>query len=83
MEPVAPVNFASRADHRPADWQQQARVDFVVNRVMQSHRGHDADQVAQALEDQLRGLGVAPNDRMIHQYATAIARLPQLSPESG
>ena len=65
---------------RAIGWQQQIRVDYVVNRVMQTHRGLPEDTIAQAIHDQLRSVGVVPNGRQISQYATAISALPQLPP---
>jgi hypothetical protein len=56
------------------------RVDYVVGRVMQTHRGQSEDSVVQAIQDQLRSFGVVPNARQIQQYAMAISQLPQLPP---
>jgi hypothetical protein len=81
MESVAAVNFAS-ASRRPVGWQTQMRVDYVVNRVMQTHRGQSEDQVAQAIKDELRKVGVVPNGRKIQQYALAISQLPLLPPRT-
>jgi hypothetical protein len=47
---------------------------------MQTHRGQSADAVAQAIQDQLRSVGVVPNSRQIAQYAAAISRLQPLPP---
>ena len=69
MEPVASVSLASTAVSRAAGWQMQLRVDYVVNKVMQTHRGQSEDVVAQAIQDQLRTFGVVPNGRQIAQYA--------------
>ncbi|GAB1693187.1 hypothetical protein [Krasilnikovia sp. M28-CT-15] len=80
MEPVAPVNLASTGGSRPAGWQVQLRVDYVVNKVMQTHRGQSEDIVAQAIQDQLRYFGVVPNGRQVAQYATVISQLPLLPP---
>jgi hypothetical protein len=80
MEPVASVNLAS-AGRRPVGWQTQMRVDYVVNRVMQTHRGQSEDAVAQAIQDQLRTVGVVPNGRLIQQYASVISQLPELPPK--
>jgi hypothetical protein len=80
MEPLASVNFDSAA-RRPAGWQTQLRVDFVVNRIMQTHRGRDEEQVAQAIQESLRSVGVVPNGRQIAQYAQAISQLPELPPK--
>ena len=79
MEPLAAVSFDS-AGRRPVGWQTQMRVDYVVGRVMQTHRGRPEDSVVQAIQDQLRSFGVVPNARQIHQYALAISQLPQLPP---
>ncbi|MEU7907511.1 hypothetical protein [Actinoplanes sp. NPDC049118] len=79
MEPVASVSLAS-AGQRPAGWQMQLRVDFAVNRVMQTHRGQSEDAVAQAIQEQLRSVGVVPNWRQIAQYAAVISQLPLLPP---
>ena len=80
MEPLAAVSLASTGGSRPAGWQIQLRVDYVVNKVMQTHRGQSADSVAQAISDQLRTFGVVPNGRQVSQYATAISQLPLLPP---
>ncbi|MBM2621522.1 hypothetical protein JIG36_39060 [Actinoplanes sp. LDG1-06] len=58
------------------------RVDYAVNKVMQTHRGQSEDQVAQAIHDQLRAVGVVPNSRQIAQYAAAISALPELPPNN-
>jgi hypothetical protein len=80
MEPLAPVSLASTAGSRTAGWQVQLRVDYVVNKVMQTHRGQSADAVAQAIQDQLRSVGVVPSGRQIAQYAAVISQLPLLPP---
>ncbi|MDT4991604.1 MAG: hypothetical protein QOH97_1496 [Actinoplanes sp.] len=82
MEPLASVSFASAGGSRTAGWQQQLRVDFVVNKVMRTHRGQSESAVAQAIQDQLRSVGVVPNGRLIAQYAEAISRLPLLPPKN-
>jgi len=80
MEPLAPVSLASTGGNRATGWQVQLRIDFVVNKVMQTHRGQSPDTIARAIQDQLRSVGVVPNGRQIAQYAAAIAQLPQLPP---
>ena len=82
MEPIGSVTTASRAAARPVGWQVQLRVDYAVNKVMQTHRGksEDEDEVAQAIQDQLRTVGVVPNSRQLAQYAAVIASLPLLPP---
>jgi hypothetical protein len=82
MEPLSSVSFATAGGSRTVGWQQQVRVDYVVNKVSQTHRGQSADVVAQAIQDQLRAVGVVPNGRMINQYAAAIAALPELPPRT-
>ena len=82
MEPLASVSFATTPSSRPAGWQAQVRIDYVINKVSQTHRGQSEDQVAQAIHDQLRAVGVVPNGRQIAQYATAISALPQLPPNA-
>ena len=79
MEPLASVSFATTGQ-RPVGWQMQLRVDYVVNKVMQTHRGQSEDVVKQAIQDQLRSFGVVPNGRQISQYAVAISQLPLLPP---
>ncbi len=83
MEPLASVSLTSGASHRSPGWQMQLRVDYVVNRVMQTHRGQSEDVVKQAINDQLRSFGVTPNGRQITQYAAAISQLPLLPPNNG
>ncbi|WP_045742057.1 MULTISPECIES: hypothetical protein [Actinoplanes] len=61
----------------------QLRVDYVVNRVMETHRGMAEDQVKQAIQEGLRGFGVVPNKRQVDQYAAAISSMPQLPPSNG
>ncbi|MDT5033130.1 MAG: hypothetical protein QOC94_3301 [Actinoplanes sp.] len=82
MEPLASVSFASAGGSRTAGWQQQLRVDFVVNKVMRTHRGQSESAVAQAIQEQLRSVGVVPNGRLIAQYAEEISRLPLLPPKN-
>ncbi|MET8150733.1 hypothetical protein ACIBSW_30360 [Actinoplanes sp. NPDC049668] len=82
MEPVASVSLASGAGQRPAGWQMQLRVDFAVSRVMQTHRGQSEDAVAQAIQEQLRSVGVVPNWRQVAQYAAVISQLPEMPPTS-
>ena len=81
MEPLSSVSFATAGGSRTAGWQQQVRVDYVVNKVAQTHRGQSEDAVAQAIQDQLRAVGVVPNGRMVAHYATAISALPQIPPK--
>jgi ABC-type glutathione transport system ATPase component len=80
MEPVATINLLSAGGSRTAGWQVQLRVDYVVTNVMQTHRGQSEDEVRQAIQDQLRSVGVVPNGRQIAQYAQAISQLPPLPP---
>jgi len=82
MEPVAPVSLSTTGGSHTAGWQMQLRVDYVVNKVMQTHRGQSEDAVAQAIDDQLRTVGVVPNGRQIAQYAAAISQLPMLPPNN-
>jgi hypothetical protein len=82
MEPLAPVSFATTGGSRAAGWQMQLRVDYVVNKVMQTHRGQSEDVVARAINEQLRSFGVVPNGRQIAQYATVISQLPLLPPRT-
>lgn len=82
MEPLASVSLASAGGSRTAGWQQQLRVDYAVNKVMQTHRGQSEADVAQAIQDQLRSVGVVPNGRLIAQYAAAISHLPLLPPKN-
>jgi hypothetical protein len=80
MEPLVPVSLDSGV-RRPVGWQAQLRVDFVVNKIMQTHRGRSADEVAQAIQNSLRSVGVVPNSRQIAEYAAAISQLPELPPK--
>jgi hypothetical protein len=59
----------------------QVRVEFVVNRIMQTHRGQSEEMIAQAIQESLRSVGVVPNGRQIQQYAAAISQLPELPPK--
>jgi hypothetical protein len=84
MEPLASVSLASgTSSQRSPGWQMQLRVDYVVNKVMQTHRGQSEDVIKQAINDQLRSVGVVANGRQISQYATAISQLPLLPPNNG
>ncbi len=80
MDPLASVASVGSGGSRAAGWQMQLRVDFVVNKVMQTHRGQSEEVVQQAIQDQLRTFGVVPNDRQVSQYAAAISQLPLLPP---
>jgi len=82
MEPLAKVSLATSGGSRPAGWQAQVRIDYVINKVAQTHRGKSEGDVAQAIHDQLRAVGVVPNGRQIAQYANAISALPQLPPNT-
>lgn len=83
MEPLASIsNLASAGGQRSVGWQAQLRVDFVVNKVAQTHRGQTEDQVKQALTDQLRVFGVVPNQKQMAIYAQAISSLPQIPPNT-
>ena len=81
MEPLASVSLASGAGRRPIGWQMQLRVDYAVNKVMQTHRGQSEDVIAQAIQDQLRSVGVVPYGKQIAQYAAVISSLPLLPPK--
>jgi hypothetical protein len=80
MEPLASVSLATAGGSRAAGWQVQLRIDYVVNKVMQTHRGQSEDVIARAIQDQLRTVGVVPNGRQVAQYAAVIAQLPLLPP---
>jgi ABC-type glutathione transport system ATPase component len=82
MEPLASVSFASTGGSRTAGWQVQIRVDYVVNQVMQTHRGQSEDAVKQAIQESLRTVGVVPNSRQIAQYAAVISQLPPVPPRT-
>ena len=82
MEPLASVSLATTGGPRTAGWQMQLRVDYVVNKVMQTHRGQSEDVVRQAISDQLRSFGVVPNNRQISHYAEVISQLPLLPPRT-
>jgi hypothetical protein len=82
MEPIASVSLTGGAAQRPVGWQMQIRVDYAVNKVMQTHRGQSEDAIAQAIQDELRSVGVVPNQRQIAQYATVISSLPLLPPNN-
>jgi hypothetical protein len=82
MQPIASVSAATSGGSRPAGWQAQVRIDYAVNKIMQTHRGQTEQAVAQALHDQLRAVGVVPNGRQVAQYASAISALPELPPNN-
>jgi hypothetical protein len=80
MESVPSVTLTGGPGQRPVGWQVQLRVDYAVNKVMQTHRGMSEDDVAQAIQDELRSVGVVPNYRQIARYAAVISNLPLLPP---
>ncbi|WIM94870.1 hypothetical protein ACTOB_006928 [Actinoplanes oblitus] len=81
MQPLTSISgLGSAGGQRGAGWQVQLRVDYVVNRVAQTHRGQSEDQVKQAIQDQLRVYGVVPSAKQVTIYAKAISALPQLPP---
>ena len=82
MQPVAAVSSVTSGGAHPAGWQAQVRIDYAVNKIMQTHRGQSEQAIAQALHDQLRAVGVVPNGRQIAQYASAISDLPELPPNN-
>jgi len=84
MEPLTAISSVSIGGaSRAVGWQVQLRVDVVVNKVMQTHRGQSEDAVKQAIQDQLRSVGVVPNGRQVAQYAEVISHLPPLPPTKG
>ncbi|MBG0569081.1 hypothetical protein [Actinoplanes aureus] len=77
MSFLAPISSVTGSGgRRGAAWQIQLRVDFVVNKVMQTHRGQSQDLVKEVIQNQLRIYGVVPNVRQVAQYASAISSLP-------
>ena len=78
--PVA-VTFDTDTTRRPVGWQVQQRVDMVVSRVVVTHRGRSEEDVARALAQSLRSMGVVPNNRQLAAYAAQIAELPPLPPQ--
>ncbi|MEV6343925.1 hypothetical protein [Actinoplanes sp. NPDC051851] len=82
MEALSSVSSLAPGGQRGPGWQQQLRVDYVVNKVMQTHRGQQEAQVKQALTDQMRAFGVMANGRLMAQYAAAISSLPELPPNN-
>lgn len=79
MEPPIPVSFDPRGDRLPG-WQLRLRVDYVVNQLMQTHRGLPEEEVAQAMQDRLRGLGATAQPRQVQHFAGLISQLPPLPP---
>lgn len=81
---ISPATVAVTLDsdntRRPPGWQVQQRVDMVVNRLLMTHRGRPEEDVAQALAQSLRSMGVVPNKRQVAAYAAQIAELPPLPP---
>ncbi|MCU7724680.1 hypothetical protein ODJ79_13215 [Actinoplanes sp. KI2] len=82
MEPLASVRLAGSGASRPAGWQVQVRVDYVVNKVARTHRGESESDVAKEIHEQLRAIGVVPNGHQVEQYAKAISVLPLLPPNN-
>jgi len=80
--PLAPVTLAGAGSARTAGWQTQLRVDYVVNKVMLTHRGQPEDSIAKVIQEQLRAFGVVPNGRQVAQYAQAISQLPVIPPRA-
>jgi hypothetical protein len=81
MEPPVRVTFDT-AGRREIGWQVQQRVDLVVNRLLQTHRGQPEEDVRDALTKSLRSMGVVPNARQVQAYAAQIAELPPLPPKT-
>jgi hypothetical protein len=74
MERTRPITLDANLGRTPG-WQVARRVEFAVSQIAQSHRGRPADEVAEALAERLRGLGVVASARQVQQYAQAIADL--------
>lgn len=82
MDPIAPLSFEPRSDREPG-WQLRMRVDFVINELMQTHRGRPEEEIAQAMRERLRGLGASAPARDVQHYAGVISQLPALPPKRG
>jgi len=76
---VAALTLAS-APRWQVDRHVAVRLEYVVNQVMQLHRGESEEEIARLITDRLRALGVPPQARQIQQLAQAIARLPAPAP---
>lgn len=61
----------------PYETQVAQRLQFVVAQVTATHAGAKEEDVARILTERLRGLGVNPNLREVHQIAESIAQLPK------
>ncbi|HEU5109663.1 MAG TPA: hypothetical protein VFT95_14065 [Micromonosporaceae bacterium] len=77
---VQALNLAS-APRWQVDRHVAVRLEYVVNQVVQLHRGEAEEEIARIITDRLRALGVPPQARQVQLLAQAIARLP--APSAG
>jgi hypothetical protein len=77
MEQKVPAVSMDRVSMSPYEKQVAGRLQYVVAQVVTSHAGAPEAEVARILTERLRGLGVNPNVREVHQIAESIARLPK------
>jgi uncharacterized protein YpuA (DUF1002 family) len=73
---VDPVSM-DRISVSTHDSQVAQRLQYVVAQVVTSHAGAPEADVARVIAERLRGLGVNPNLREVHQIAESIARMPK------
>ncbi|GII21856.1 hypothetical protein [Planosporangium mesophilum] len=77
MEQKIPAVTLDRVSLSPYQAQVAQRLQYVVAQVVTSHAGSPEQEVAKILTERLRGLGVNPNPREVHQIAESIAKMPQ------
>jgi uncharacterized protein YpuA (DUF1002 family) len=77
MEQKVPAVTMDRVSLSPYEAQVAQRLQYVVAQVATSHAGSPEQEVAKILSERLRGLGVNPNAREVHQIAESIAKMPK------
>jgi hypothetical protein len=77
---VTPVTM-DRVALSPYESHVAQRMQYVVAQVVTTHAGAPEADVARILAERLRGLGVNPNAREVHQIAESIAHLPKQPPK--
>ncbi|MCW2642008.1 MAG: hypothetical protein JWP76_4314 [Dactylosporangium sp.] len=77
MEQKVPAVSMDRVSLSPYESHVAQRLQYVVAQVMTSHAGAPEADVARVLAERLRGLGVNPDLREVHQIAESIARMPK------
>jgi uncharacterized protein YpuA (DUF1002 family) len=77
MKDKVPAVSMDRISLSPHESHVAQRLQYVVAQVMTTHAGAPEADVAHVLAERMRGLGVNPNLREVHQIAESIARMPK------